>query len=95
MNMNYSLVYPDQSRLVGTESISPSQLDEVRYFVEIVEPIKFPLYQKTWPGVLYGTEGAYAFIRLPILTKGEDVAKSEAYTTVRCFSKLPMLYASL
>ncbi|MDE4099356.1 hypothetical protein [Phaeobacter gallaeciensis] len=69
MNMNYSLVYPDlvypdQSRLVGTESISPSQLDEVRYFVEIVEPIKFPLYQKTWPGVLYGTEGAYAFIRL-------------------------------
>jgi hypothetical protein len=30
-----------------------------------------------------------------ISTKSEDGAKSEAYTTVRCFLKLTMLYASL
>jgi hypothetical protein len=29
-----------------------------------------------------------------ISTKSEDVAKSEAHTTIRCFSKLSMLYAS-
>ncbi len=64
MKMNYSLVYPDQSPLVGTESIAPSQLGEVRDLVEIVEPTEVSLYQKNWPELSFGCAGTYAFLRL-------------------------------
>lgn len=64
MNMHYNLLCPDQSHLVGKESVSPSQLGEARDLVEIVEPIELSLHQQTWRGLPHGTAGCYAFLRL-------------------------------
>jgi|GEM_PF-6714621 len=64
MSMQHYVPYPDQSYLVGEQSVLPSQLGEVRDLVEIVEPIELSLPQHTWRGLPHGTAGIYAFLRL-------------------------------